>query len=346
MRRSAFACVGPAWNRMVETCFRPFRFGIWARLALIAILTGEVGGGGGNWGTNMRGSDGRGPSIHLDPRIGNFLATAAPILIVLGLLFVLVLVYLNARARFVLMDSVIERTCRLGDMWGRWRENAKPYFAFNLGLALIGLSVALLVGIQFVAKLRAAGLFTGARVHIFELLSQIAGLVMLAVFVSLVLTVVQIFARDFLVPVLGLERPTLEGAWQRLRGIMAAEPGEFIVYLVAKVVLNILAFVLRIFILVFCAVLLAIPLAICIGIAVVVMKGSALVGIVGGVLVALVALPAFLFVLGFLHVPFAVFFEAFALEFFADRFPPLAAVLYPAPPIPAAPMNTLPEPAI
>ena len=68
--------------------------------------------------------------------------------------------------------------------------------------------------------------------------------------------------------------------------------------------------------------------------------------IIAGALIAMLAIPAVLFVFAFLHVPFAVFFEAFALEFFADRFPPLAAVLHPTSPLPAAPVAPLPQPAM
>jgi hypothetical protein len=51
-------------------------------------------------------------------------------------------------------------------------------------------------------------------------------------------------------------------------------------------------------------------------------------------------LAVFLFVTALISVPAIVFFPAYSIYFFAARYPALGAVLYPAPPAPAAPQIT------
>src|ERR1700720_2960727 len=44
--------------------FRPFRFGFWARLAVVALVTGEAGGGGGGGGSLPNLNTNRGGDNH------------------------------------------------------------------------------------------------------------------------------------------------------------------------------------------------------------------------------------------------------------------------------------------
>jgi hypothetical protein len=54
------------------------------------------------------------------------------------------------------------------------------------------------------------------------------------------------------------------------------------------------------------------------------------------VVVGCVLLAGFLYVIALISVPVIVFFPAYSIYFFAARYPRLSAVLYPAPPAPAA----------
>jgi len=62
-RLSAIESISPAFARTKQLLFQPFRFGLWARLAVVAVITGEagVGGGGGgsipNFNRNSSGED-------------------------------------------------------------------------------------------------------------------------------------------------------------------------------------------------------------------------------------------------------------------------------------------------
>jgi hypothetical protein len=60
------------------------------------------------------------------------------------------------------------------------------------------------------------------------------------------------------------------------------------------------------------------------------------------VVVGSILLAGFLYLVSLISVPVIVFFPAYSIYFFAARYPALAAVLYPAPPEPAAATTAVP----
>jgi hypothetical protein len=60
------------------------------------------------------------------------------------------------------------------------------------------------------------------------------------------------------------------------------------------------------------------------------------------VVVCSMLVAAILYVFALISVPVIVFFPAYSVYFFAARYPPLAAALYPAPPPPLPPPQPLP----
>ncbi|GAC1652473.1 MAG: hypothetical protein NVS9B15_13050 [Acidobacteriaceae bacterium] len=331
---------------MVETCFRPFRFRVWASLALVVLLAGETIGGGS--GSNFSRFSGDRPNSRMPHfpwsvphnQLVAFVAVGAALLVCLLFVFA----YLNARARFVLMDSVVQRDCRLGEMWRRWREPAHGYFSFALLIMLVSLSVASAAGFWI---WRAVAFHESRSVDFLSMIgsaSSAAALVVFSVIFFLIVAVVWLFAKDFVVPIMAFENQSISDAWTRLRNIIAADPGAFILYIIARVIVTIACVIIGFMILLPVLIVLAIPLGIMVAVFVIAFKGSmAAIGL-GIVLAVLLFVPLLLFVVGFVNVPFGIFFEAFALEFISYRVPPLAAALRPLPPAPfAPPLATLPD---
>lgn len=341
MYRSAFSCISPAFERMMATCFRPFRIGVWAPLALIAFLAGEVGfGGGGNSGRALRGRGWGRPIPPLSIGHPPWAAIVSIGIAIAGVAFLLFLIfaYLNARARFVLMNAAIERTCRLGGMWREWRDHANRYFGFNVLLAIVSFATLLWVGFRILHTLITAGVMHGARPEVGELLSGLIGPIFVAISVGLLLALINVFAKDFLVPIMGFEGRTVGNGWERLRGIMAEEPAEFIVYVITKILLTMVSWFVRLIVMIPVLIGLAIPVGVLVVAGIAIAKGSAVVGIALGFLGLIVFTPLFLFVIAMISVPFAVFFESYALEFIAGRVPPVEAALrgaVPYQPVPA-----------
>jgi hypothetical protein len=65
-RASAVESISPALARTKQLLFRPFRFGLWARLAVVALITGEAGGAGTGGGSipNFNPNQGQGGDNH------------------------------------------------------------------------------------------------------------------------------------------------------------------------------------------------------------------------------------------------------------------------------------------
>ncbi len=90
----------------------------------------------------------------------------------------------------------------------------------------------------------AAGWTTDLRQHVGRM---IVGVVLLVgLFLAFVLTtaVVQVLAKDFLVPIMALEGLDFAAGWDRLLAIIRPEKGRYAVYLLLKLVLSIAAAIL------------------------------------------------------------------------------------------------------
>jgi hypothetical protein len=149
--------------------------------------------------------------------------------------------------------------------------------------------------------------------------------------------VVQVLAKDFLVPIMALESLDFADGWHHLLAIIRREKGPFAVYLLLKLVLSIAAGILFSIISVVPVLLIVIPSVI----AVVAGKVAGLGWNVTTISVAIIVGVSFLFLLMYLIalvcVPATVFFPAYAMYFLAARYPALYALLNPLPPAAPAP---------
>src|SRR4029077_16731162 len=156
--------------------------------------------------------------------------------------------------------------------------------------------------------------------------------------------VIQALAKDFLVPMMALENLDFAGGWRRLLGMIGLEKGRFAIYLLLKLVLAIAAGILFTIIAIVPALLVFVP-----GMIAVLAGRAAGVGWNVSTISLAIIFGSLLFLLliylvALVSVPATVFFPAYAIHFFASRYPNLTAVLNPAPP-PAPESPPIPEPA-
>jgi hypothetical protein len=367
-RPSAVDSIAPALVRTKQLLLQPFRFGLWARLAVVAIITGEAGGAGGGGFSNL--------GSVINSRSGKHFVAAAQFLddpnwdqmqpyliwIVLGsvlLLAVLFLwIYSDCVYRFILLDSVLTGQCRLIEGWRRWKLAGRRYLLWVIAFGFTSLVLfTAIVGVPALLAYRAAW-FEKPEQHLLGLVS--CGLLLLLVLFLVIaaLAIVDLFARDFLIPVMALEGVGVMDGWERLMEVMNAEKGAFALYVFMKIVLNIARGFIFAIVNLFVILILLIPLAI-LGVAAFFIGQSAgmtmdepstaLLLIAFGLLI----LAGILYVIGFVYSPGLVFFQAYTLLFFGARYEPLRSRMYPAAPTPAPPaasvfpndMFTPPEPS-
>lgn len=338
--------------------FRPFRLGVWARLAVVSVATGElVTGGASSSGFNLPAQQGgkRWPEGLLAQagwgQLREYLPWIALSMVAVGTLLLL-WIYVESVYRFILFDAVLSGQCRLREGWRRWRESGRRYFLWVLGFSAAALAVlAVVIGLPVSLAWR-AGWFREADRHFGALFGGGVLVFLLVLVLVLAIAVIELLARDFLLPVMALEDVGALAAWERLFPMLRAEKGGFAGYVLMKIVLAVGSAILFGIVNLFAILVLLIPLGILGVMAYLIVHAAGFSWSVSTVLVAialgLLALASVFYVIGFVYAPGLVFFQSYTLQFLGSRYPPLGNRLFPAaepPPAGETPPPAEPLPA-
>ena len=350
---SAVDTITLAFQHAKRQLLQPFRLWQWTRLALVGLLAGETGAGGSfNFPTNIPHQTGSSRQFvaqafpKIDPAI---LAGLIAVLVIAGLVFVIVMLYVSSVMRFILFDSVLTKECHIRQGWIRRQGPGWSYFLWQLGLMLATLAAAtVLLGIP-AAFAFGMGWFNPPREHVLALVLSgiVVFFVMFVFFVTV--AVVHVFTKDFVVPQMALEGISAVEGWRRLWPMMQSEQSGYAAYVGMKIVLAIGAAIVIGIASVIIVLIVAIPTAGFGIIAVLTGKAAGLTWnvftITLAVVVGCIVLAAFFYLVSLIAVPAIVFFPAYAIYFFAARYRPLSLVLYPPPPQLEPPALPLPAPA-
>jgi hypothetical protein len=370
-RLSAVESISRAFARTKQMLFRPFRFGLWARLAVVALITGEAGGAGGgggsipNFNRNQGGGDhwARHWSCHgagvahlfsvpgweeIQPYFG---------LIVLGVLAVLAVVllwiYSDCVYRFILLDAVVSGECRLREGWRRWREAGRRYFLWVAAFGFVAFFlVGIVAGVPVLLAYR-AGWFEKPDENLGVLIGGGILLVLAVIMLVAVLAIIDMLGRDFLVPVMAFEEVGVMDGWRRVLAMMDVEKLAYAGYVLMKIVLAMGAGIIFTIINLIVILILLFPLGLLGVIGFLIGKSAGVSWDDTSVVLplaafALLALAGVLYVVGFVYAPGLVFFQSYTLEFLAPRYGPLGSKMFPAssPVMPPSPPTPAGEPLL
>ena len=350
MPKSAIDVIGTAFDHSKKQLMEPFRFGQWARLAVLALATGEMSSGGG---CNFRGF-GNLPSkfpTHSDSfvgsgdalsRLGLDPAVLASMIVVavIGFLVVgLVWIYVASITRFMLFESVLRKRCELRAGWERWQGQGLRFFGWQLALAVVGLIVAAMLFLPLLLPVLAA-----MRNHHEPgpgLLIAFLPMILVFVAFALAMHLIGVLAKDFVVPLMAVDNVGVIEGWRRLLAMMKADALSYAGYIGMKIILSIGAAVVFTILSAIVAIFALIPVAIVGVIVVVAAKGAGLMWnvftITAAVVAGVIAIGVLMYLVALVCVPVAVFFPAYAMYFFGERYPALQALLFPPPPAPSLP---------
>jgi hypothetical protein len=363
-RASAVESISPAFARTKQLLFRPFRFGLWARLAVVALVTGEAGGGGGDGGSIPNFNTNRGGDNHwagywpgaahlfsvprweeMQPYLG---------LIVLGVVVVLAVVllwiYSDCVYRFILLDTVVTGQCRLRDGWRRWREAGRRYFVWVLAFSFGAfVSVVVVAGVPILLAYRARW-FEKPDENLGALIGGGILLALVVIALVAVLAIIDMLGRDFLVPVMAFEEVGAVDGWRRLLAMMGGEKLAYAGYVLMKIAFAMAAAIIFAIVNLIVMLILLIPLGLLGLIGYLIGRGAganwdntSVILLLAAVVLLVVA--GLLYVVGFVYAPGLVFFQSYTLEFFAPRYGPLGSKLFPiSPPMPPLTPPTGPAP--
>ena len=348
---SAIDAIGPAFQHTKQQLLHPFRAAQWAKLALVGFLAGELSSGGCNGSSFQMPTRPGGGHLGL-PSVNPLLfAGLISLLVVVGVIFWILFLYVSSVMRFILFDSVVTRRCEIRRSWSRRQRAGLRYFVWQilfLLAMLVGLTV--LVGIPAALAL-AAGWLRYPRQHLAPLI--LGGILLFFVVMGLILLslVVHVLTKDFVVPEMALENISAFEGWRRLLHMLQAEKGSYAGYIGMKIVMSLGASVVIGIITFIVLLIFLIPVGGFGVIAVIVGKTAGLTWnlytITLAVVVGCIVLAVLLYVVSLISVPAIVFFPAYSIYFFASRYPVLDALLHPPLPV-AAPvppvMPPLPPP--
>jgi hypothetical protein len=351
---SAIDAISPAFQHTKQQLFQPFRAAQWAKLALVGFLAGELSSGGCNSSSFQMPTHPVDGHRFIDfglPNVNPLLfAGLIALLIVLGIVFWILFLYVSSVMRFVLFDSVVTKRCEIGSSWGQRHGAGLRYFVWQiLFLVAMGIGLTVLVGIPAALAL-AAGWLQAPKQHMIPLI--LGGMLLFFVVMGFIVLclVIHVMTKDFVVPEMALENISAIEGWRRLLPMMKAEKGNYAGYIGMKIVMALGAAVVIGIITFIVLLILLIPVG-GFGVIAVMMGKTAgltwnLYTITLAVVLGCIALFVILYVVSLISVPAIVFFPAYAIYFFASRYPALNALVHPPPPpsVPPTPPWTPPSP--
>jgi len=342
---SAFDCITLAFEHTKRQLFKPFRFGQWVRLAIVGLLAGELGSGGGNLNvpsrSNQQGSiPALGELFHkIDPAI---LASLITILVITGIVLFVLMIYVSSVMRFILFDTVLTKECHIRADWSQRQENGWQYFLWQVCLALATFAGAIiLIGGPAVFAF-SMGWFQSARAHMAQLI--LTGIFVLALFLFFIISVavVHVFTKDFVVPQMAFEGIGAMEAWRRLWPMLQAEGKGYALYVIMKAILTIAAGITVAIVALILGLIMAVPVVGAVVAAVIASKNAGLtwnvLTITAAVAAGCILFAIYFFLVSLISVPVIVFFPAYSIYFFAARYRPLSLALYSP-----APQSALPQ---
>jgi len=353
--KSAIDVIGLAFEHARKQLFEPFRSGQWARLALLALATGELSSGGGcnsgfkalsslpsrlpNSTQNFAAPTDVWSGLGLDPAVIVSMVVVAVVgLFVLGLVWL----YVSSVSRFVLFESVLRGNCELSESWGRWQGQGLRYFGWQLALSIIGLGITAILFVPLLLPVLLALLKNHQRPGPGLFVALLPMVLVFAIFWVL-MALIRVLTKDFVVPIMAVEKVGVIEGWRRLLGMMKSEKGSYAGYVGMKIVLAIGASVVFGIVAAVVAAIALIPVVFIVVLVVVLLRGGVSWNtgtITLAIVVGTILLAGLLYVIALVCVPVAVFFPAYAIYFFAERYPGLDAQLHPpAPETPPPPLS-------
>ncbi|WAI00157.1 DUF7544 domain-containing protein [Methanogenium organophilum] len=299
----AFSEISGAVDR-TKNLLWPFQWGVWFRIALIALF---IGGGGFNFPGSSYGdvSDtGLAPGSLPDLGMDNI----GIILIIVGVVLLLALIwmFIGSVLQFVFVDCLTSGRILLTRTFKERSGKGVRLLLFNIGIGLIFLLIIAVLALIFFLPV-----MDGTPPGDALVIGTVLMFVLLILVLLIPLALIAIFTTDFVVPVMIRDDCGVIAAWRQVIAIFAPEWKQAVVYVLVKFVLGIAAAILLFIAVLIAVIIIGIPFVI---IGVVLATVFKLMNIM---LLLLLLIPFVVIVIPvtlLIEVPFVTFFRYYSLQ--------------------------------
>ncbi len=331
---SASDSVSLAIQRTKVFLFKPFSWGTFLKLGLVAMITEGLG-------TNMRSSSkgshtsGSNPLLYspFDMPPAKIAAMIAGVLLIT--LVSIWLFYLITRLRFAFFHCLVSNTKQIRPGWRMYKEPATRFFWLNIVVGICYVLLLVLISLPFISgflKLMRE-MHPGGHPDFGSWIALMLPLIPVILLMILIGFLADLILRDWMLPHYALENATAGEAWGWVWRSIADEKKQFFVYVVLRVVLPLVAVVALALIFLLPGLALAGSIgAIEYAIHTAFASSTGASAVVGMLLQGFFGVVAFLLLLLAcicLGGPVSTGVREYALAFYGGRYPALGRVLYP-----------------
>jgi len=334
---SAADAVSPAIQRTRDFLFRPFSWGTYLKLGLVAILTEGLGNSFRS-PSHSGHSSGNGHIVHSPlSQHPEWIAEIAGA-VLLAMVICIFVFYLITRLRFAFFHCLIHNTKLIAPGWRLYCDQASRFFWMNVVVGCCYLLLTMVVALPFIGGFWRLFHETppGGSPDIGMLFALVLPLIPIILLLVLLGVVTDVVLRDWMMPHYALENATAGQAWSRVWAAITAEKAQFVAYALLRLILPTIAAIALFMVLIIPGLMLAGSLGV-----VEYSLHSAFANASGASAVAGIALEVFFGILGFgfmlligicLGGPLSTGVREYALLFYGGRYAALGNILFPPPP--------------
>jgi hypothetical protein len=206
---------------MKKILFQPFDVKKWFVIGFAAWLANL--GGGFNYQYNRR-EDIQKLSETISQIPHSILVIGVCVLISFVLILIVLFAWLRARGRFLFMDCIVKNRGAIAESWRDFRKEGNSYFFFSLLVGFAFLVFAAVLSFPFMLPIIRGVTFL--HIHDVYLISTITAWA----FAMILLVVAWSLIANFMVPVMYLQRCRASTAFGIVAKLVAAYPGEILLY--------------------------------------------------------------------------------------------------------------------
>lgn len=232
---------GQAIERVKLVLFRPFDLGKWFVIGFCAWLAhlGEQGfggnfnfGGGHDHGGNVRHEFEQAKEFVLNNLY--WIIPLAVAIVTIGIALWLVFTWLNSRGKFMFLHCVALDNAEVVVPWRKFAHQGNSLFLFRILLGFIGTVLTLpLVAIILVNIFR---MIQRGEPSAGGIMMSI-GMMLIVIALAIVFALIGKLTKDFVVPIMFLRGVGWRKGWGEYWGLLTANFGNFILYLLFQIVL-------------------------------------------------------------------------------------------------------------